>query len=297
VGRLFWKFFAFFMLAQVATVVGVSSAIWLRHRNAAAQVASAPAAAERIDVAAAVLGHDGEAALRALLADWSREPGPGVYAIDTNGSDILGRPVRRRWPDGLTSLAPANPQSARRVVLRMDDRICSSSMCGGLAAPRGLKGLADGNPEDRRDPESGRPAASLFPVEPIVGGLLASLVVAALLAWYVSKPIRSLRSAFDAAAGGDLDVPIGDGMGRRRDELADLGGVFDRTAVHLKLLMDGQRRLLQDVSHELRSPLARLQAAAGLARQQPGNIEASMDRIEREAMRMDKLVDGCSLST
>ena len=107
----------------------------------------------------------------------------------------------------------------------------------------------------------------------------------------MSKPIRSLRSAFDAAAGGDLDVRIGDGMGRRRDELADLGRAFDRTAVHLKLLMDGQRRLLHDVSHELRSPLARLQAAAGLARQQPGNIEASMDRIEREAMRMDKLVD------
>ena len=55
--------------------------------------------------------------------------------------------------------------------------------------------------------------------------------------------------------------------------------------------MDGQRRLLHDVSHELRSPLARLQAAVGLARQQPANVEASMDRIERESMRMDKLLD------
>ena len=80
-------------------------------------------------------------------------------------------------------------------------------------------------------------------------------------------------------------------MGRRRDELADLGRDFDRTAARLKLLMDGQRRLLHDVSHELRSPLARLQAAVGLARQQPGNVEASMDRIERESVRMDKLVD------
>jgi two-component system OmpR family sensor kinase len=54
--------------------------------------------------------------------------------------------------------------------------------------------------------------------------------------------------------------------------------------------MDGQRRLLHDVSHELRSPLARLQAAVGLAHQQPERIGSSLDRIERESMRMDKLV-------
>ena len=56
--------------------------------------------------------------------------------------------------------------------------------------------------------------------------------------------------------------------------------------------MDGQRRLLHDVSHELRSPLARLQAAVGLAHQQPDKIASSLDRIERESMRMDKLVGG-----
>jgi two-component system OmpR family sensor kinase len=130
-----------------------------------------------------------------------------------------------------------------------------------------------------------------FPVEPITFGALASLAVAALLAWYLSKPIRSLRRAFDAAARGELDVRIGGDMGRRRDELADLGHDFDRMAARLKLLMDGQRRLLHDVSHELRSPLARLQAAVGLARQQPGNVDVWVDRIERESIRMDKLVD------
>ena len=213
-GRLFWKFFFFLMLAQVTTVVGVSSAIWLRHRNLAAQAEPPPV-------------HSA-----ARLHDDDRQPGPpaGPHAPD-------GRP------------GPGGP----------------------------------GGPGGR--------APSLFPVEPIVGGVIVSLAVAALLAWYVSKPIRSLRRAFDAAAHGNLDVRIGDGMGRRRDELADLGRDFDLTAAQLKLLMDGQRRLLHDVSHELRSPLARLQAAVGLARQQPGNVEASMDRIEREAVRMDKLVD------
>src|SRR5260221_563556 len=85
---------------------------------------------------------------------------------------------------------------------------------------------------------------------PRVGGLIASLIFAAFIAWYVSKPIRSLRAAFDAAARGDLDVRLSSKMGGRRDELADLGRDFDRTSVQLKALMDGQRHLLHDVSHE-----------------------------------------------
>jgi two-component system OmpR family sensor kinase len=129
------------------------------------------------------------------------------------------------------------------------------------------------------------------PMEVMVGGLLAHLAVAALLAWYVLKPIRSLRQAFNAAAQGDLDVRIADNVGRRRDELADLGRDFDRAAARLKLLMDGQRRLLHDVSHELRSPLARLQVAVGLARQDPANVDSAIDRVERESVRMDKLID------
>jgi two-component system OmpR family sensor kinase len=129
------------------------------------------------------------------------------------------------------------------------------------------------------------------PVDVIVGGVLASLSVAVLLAWYVSKPIRSLRQAFNTAAQGDLDVRVADSLGRRRDELADLGRDFDRTAARLKLLMDGQRRLLHDVSHELRSPLARLQVAVGLARQHPDNVAAALDRVEHESVRMNKLID------
>jgi two-component system OmpR family sensor kinase len=61
-------------------------------------------------------------------------------------------------------------------------------------------------------------------------------------------------------------------------------------STQLRALMDNQRRLLHDVSHELRSPLARLQAAIGLAHQQPANMAASLERIERESVRMDKLV-------
>lgn len=130
-----------------------------------------------------------------------------------------------------------------------------------------------------------------LPMAPLLSGLMVSLLSALVLAWYFAKPIRQLRRAFDAAAGGDLGVRIGDGMGGRRDELADLGRDFDHMTERLGHLVDGQKRLLHDVSHEMRSPLARLQAAIGLARQQPEHFDQTLTRIEREGERMDALVD------
>lgn len=129
-----------------------------------------------------------------------------------------------------------------------------------------------------------------LPFLPFIGALLASLVCAAALAWYVAKPIRRLRQAFNAAAEGRLEARIGRDMDGRRDELADLGRDFDRMSERLEALINAQRQLLHDVSHEMRSPLARLQAAIGLARQQPARTEDSLARIERESERIDQLV-------
>jgi two-component system OmpR family sensor kinase len=130
----------------------------------------------------------------------------------------------------------------------------------------------------------------LPPPEVIVANLLIGLLAAGGLAWYFAKPIRNLRHALDAAADGKLDTRPGAAMGGRRDELADLSRDFDHMAVRLQTLMDSQRHLLHDVSHELRSPLARLQAAIGLARQMPDKLTTSMDRIELESTRIDALV-------
>ncbi len=124
----------------------------------------------------------------------------------------------------------------------------------------------------------------------IISGLLASLASAAGIAWYVARPVRRLKRAFAAASEGDLSLRIGPAMGRRRDELADLGRDFDRMSERLHSLLDAQTRLLHDVSHELRSPLARLHAAIGLARQEPSRFEETMHRLEREGERMNQLV-------
>lgn len=145
---------------------------------------------------------------------------------------------------------------------------------------------ADGKPLPPRGPGPG----PKLPLVHLLSGALVSLVFAALLAAYVARPIHRLRQALQAAAGGQLAPGVAAAMGSRRDELADLGHDFDRMAQHLAQLMEGQRRLLHDVSHELRSPLARLNAVIGLARQQPDKFEDCLVRLEHESVRMDRLL-------
>lgn len=130
----------------------------------------------------------------------------------------------------------------------------------------------------------------LPPLLPILAGSGASVFFAAILAWYFSRPIRTLRSAFDAVANGKLDTRIGSGMDGRKDELADLGQDFDYMAARLQGLMEAQRRLLHDISHELRSPLARLQAVIDLIQQQPDRAAELILRLERDTGRIDSLV-------
>lgn len=121
-------------------------------------------------------------------------------------------------------------------------------------------------------------------------GLLASLAFSAVIAWYLAKPIRHLRQALNRVASGELDTRVAFAMDGRRDELADLGLAFDQMATQLQQHIQAQKRLLHDVSHELRSPLARLQIAIGLAQQSPHTLNDSLSRIETESERLDALI-------
>lgn len=156
--------------------------------------------------------------------------------------------------------------------------------------PFGDPGGPGANPGQRPPPPRHGPPGMPLPIPAVLAGLLASVLCAAGLAWYFAKPIRQLRQGFDAAANGDLAARVAPGMGKRRDELADLGRDFDRMTERLQSLVEGQKRLLHDVSHEMRSPLARLQAAVGLAHQQPERMAGLLARVERESERMNQLV-------
>ncbi len=107
----------------------------------------------------------------------------------------------------------------------------------------------------------------------------------------MTKPVARLRAATQRLAAGDLTARAGNPKSRRHDEIAGLVRDFDTMAGRLETLVKAQSRLLNDISHELRSPLARLNVALGLARQRSGPESASMlERIELEAARLNELI-------
>jgi signal transduction histidine kinase len=130
-----------------------------------------------------------------------------------------------------------------------------------------------------------------MPVPSLIIGVLSSGLVCYFLAWYITKPVTRLRAATQRLAAGDLTARAGEPNSKRRDEIAGLIRDFDAMAARLETLVNAQSRLLNDISHELRSPLARLNVALGLARQRSGpETETMLERIELEAGRLNELI-------
>ncbi|NEJ69627.1 two-component sensor histidine kinase [Rhizobium phaseoli] len=138
------------------------------------------------------------------------------------------------------------------------------------------------------------PASSIFdslgPFMPWITILIASTIAAGALARYLIRPVVHLRDGLSALAHGRFDFRIGDKMAGRKDEVTALAYDFDASAARLQELQDAQQRLFHDVSHELRSPLSRLQAAVGVLRQSPAKLGTMLDRMDREVERLDTLV-------
>jgi len=129
--------------------------------------------------------------------------------------------------------------------------------------------------------------------------VISSGLICYLLAWSMTSPVTRLRKAAQSLAAGDLSARTGAPVRGRHDEMTELMRDFDRMAERIEVLVDSQSRLLKDVSHELRSPLARLSVALGLARQRAASevdpevapeLESSLNRIELEADRLNQLI-------
>jgi len=130
-----------------------------------------------------------------------------------------------------------------------------------------------------------------LPVPGLIIAVISSGLVCYLLAWFLTMPIVRLRAATRQLAAGDLTARAGAPNVTRRDEVAGLMRDFDGMAERLENLVKAQSRLLNDISHELRSPLARLNVALGLARQRSGPETSTMlERIELEASRLNELI-------
>ncbi len=125
----------------------------------------------------------------------------------------------------------------------------------------------------------------------ILIAVLTSGLVCYLLAGYLTAPVVRLRAATQKLAAGDLTARAGV-KSNRHDEIGELVRDFDGMAGRMETLVGEQNRLLNDISHELRSPLARLNVALGLARQRTGPEAASaLDRMELESGRLEEMID------
>jgi two-component system sensor histidine kinase CpxA len=105
------------------------------------------------------------------------------------------------------------------------------------------------------------------------------------LSWHLTSPVRKLQRAVDFFGRGELNSRA---EANRRDELGQLARTFNLMADRIQTLLTAERRLLLDISHELRSPLARLSVAVELARS--GKDPADLDRIQKEADRLNTLI-------
>jgi two-component system, OmpR family, sensor histidine kinase CpxA len=129
----------------------------------------------------------------------------------------------------------------------------------------------------------------------ITRGIIVVLVAGFVCFWLarsITKPVRELSVATHQLADGSLDARVGDSVTNKQDEVAQLGRDFNHMAEQIESLMASQRRLITDISHELRSPLARLSVALGIARRSSVDRDprAALDRIELECERLNELI-------
>jgi two-component system sensor histidine kinase CpxA len=272
----FWTSLVLVALALELAISATSTPVEVRVARFSDSVLNGRAR-EAVDI----LDREGPTGVARFLDELERTTNVHALLLDPDGHDVAGRAVPARAL-AVAARAVDSGQTEMEADGQTAVKARAVTLTGGrryvlvAAVPVGLMRLFhDG------------PAAQLL-------RLLAVMATAAAacygLARYVTRPLTVLRSATRALARGNLAVRVGSTMGRGAHEFTELGRDFDRMAGRLDALVTAERRLLRDISHELRSPLARLNVALGLARQRAGDDQTALDRIEREAERLNSLI-------
>lgn len=292
---LFWRIFLWFWLVT-AVLVGLMvmlSPLWTRVRPAFSRWEQQAAShlGREVEEAAGVLRESGPEGLGARFGGRGHPGHPDLYLVDERGLDRWGRTL----PPGVDEVVRLARASGETEVRRKGAHFVVGRR---VAAPDGRSWVVvlERGPRGRgrRFGPPPRPVELLDPgaLIPLAAALL---MVVGILSWalarWVTSPVRALRTATRRIAGGDLSARVGTAVGRRRDEVGELARDFDSMAERLEEMVAAQRRLLRDVSHELRSPLARLSVALELARHDAGEAsEEALDRGRRELDRLDELI-------
>ena len=222
------------------------------------------------------------------LIDWTGEvdrkyTGRRIFVIDASGTDIRGRELPTPLRNYARRLREAGFFDQGTVPSRRDDPLLLTPLFTDADGTVYSVMSYSGTTMDLlREPDV---RLVLFAFALAVSG-----VVCWWLARYVSKPVERLQSSARSLAAGNLEARVGDEFSRRQDELGVLARDFDTMADHVRNLLASKETLLRGMSHELRSPLARLRVALGLARRDGGDVAKQLDRIELEAERLDTLI-------
>ncbi|HZW60459.1 MAG TPA: ATP-binding protein, partial [Woeseiaceae bacterium] len=234
--------------------------------------------------ASRALDNGGRDGLRDWLETRPREAAVSMFILDENDRDLLGRRVPRRIRYLLhrNGELPHRPGSETRPPLNLRPARPLSQLVSADGEVFTLIALPAHHPYRRWLDERLAPLMLLL-------ALLVSGGISYLLARTVSRPVRFLRDATIAISDGALDTRVSPRLKQRRDELGLLARDFDSMAEKLQQAARQQTELSQNISHELRSPLARLRVALELARRQAGNLP-EFSRIDVEAERLDGMI-------
>jgi two-component system OmpR family sensor kinase len=221
--------------------------------------------------ASQVLSHGGRPALRNwLLEDAAIPEGVSVFVLDAAGQDIFGQALPTDYIDLIASSVVGTETDA-------DDAFRPVRL-----APQIID--ADGNAYAFLVLPSN---ISLWGNASTAFGLIAvALLVIATVAWFIAgtigRPVSELQQAVRRLAAGDVSARVPAALAARSDELGELAGDFNSMAEHLCELLEGREQLMSELSHELRSPLARLQASLALATAHNRLEEHERARIDTE---------------
>jgi signal transduction histidine kinase len=210
------------------------------------------------------LSRGGPAALQTYMAGLNHLFGGFHYLLDVHGVDLV-------TGANMAAVLPAPPANKSRFMSHGHNLITHRSQDGQFWFVA-------------NSPVSRPRLITFLPYYFLVIG--ATVVLCWLAAAGVVSPIRKIASTIATFGQGDLSVRVAT---RRPDEIGQLGNSFNQMAERLQRLIVSERRLLGDISHELRSPLARLKFAIKLARTS-SDPKAALDRIERDVNRIASLV-------
>ena len=278
---LFLKIFLSFWLALALSVV-LAILVTLAMRPQRDSATWEALRAKALTEAVQAYEQGGEPVVREYLEDLEQSHHVRAFLFDEQGNELSQRPAPP-WAERI-----ARGRAMRRPpgfwAKWMPERFMRQSTTGASGRPFTLVIELPPGPRLFFGPH-GVPGLGLLIA------IVSSGVVSYFLARYLTAPVVRLRTATQQLAAGDLTARAEAPPKRRRDEIAELVRDFNGMAARLEDLVNAQNRLLNDVSHELRSPLARLNVALGLARQRTGpEAQGALERIEREAERLNELI-------